>query len=79
MFARHLERQNREYPARFERSRPDGDRFDRRCLYRPARACDMPRLGDLPALEPRRIERRVRQVYRIDLPLKSGRVLDVLG
>jgi len=44
----------------------------------PARL-DTPRLGYVPRAEHAQKETRIRVVYRIDIPLRPGRVIDVLA
>ena len=73
-FEKYLEKRNREVPEVVPVSISPVHR-----LPDPARArLDVPRLGDVTPVEQTTVERRIRAVYRIDIPLRAGRVLDIL-
>ncbi len=73
-FARYL-RQDIERPAPRKHSAP----VIKHIAEGPLPHLDVPRLGDIPPLERPRTETRVRTVYRIDIPLHQGRVIDILA
>lgn len=89
-FAKHLEKQNREAPRVFgpslsrepeilrstSRSEPSNVEYGR--IHHAPPRLPWPRLGDVNATEVPKLERRIRTVYRIDVPLRTGRVIDVL-
>jgi hypothetical protein len=74
-FSRYLEKRNREVPELvLVRHEPVAPPATEPRHKRP----DVPRLGDITPVERIVPEHRIRMVYRIDVPLKAGRVIDVL-
>ena len=74
-FSRYLEKRNREVPELTPvRHEPEAPHAREPRHKRP----DVPRLGDIPPVERIVLEQRIRVVYRIEVPLKAGRVIDVL-
>lgn len=76
-YARYLERQNLQAPSATLEPRPSHRSFAAIPAQTPR--LDIPRLGDVPRLERPKQETRLRVVYRIEVPLRAGRVIDVLA
>lgn len=74
-FSRYLRKQNlAEVSTSLSRppTRPHADHST------PQTRLDVPRLSDLPPIEQASVEVRLRVIYRIEVPLRAGRVIDVL-
>jgi hypothetical protein len=74
-FARYLEQQNKEVPAAPCEPVP----VHRHAPPAPVPRLDVPRLGDVPKTHRPRIDVRLRVIYRIEIPQRAGRVIDVLA